>query len=93
MKVKIPYVVVTTVKDKAVYDILFMDDPARPKGCMSSCSVRGYKPLSSREGVFTTDSDMLEVSYERLRQMLVTFTGADLYSDLRGGEFIGGAAE
>lgn len=81
MRISIPYVVVTAVKDRKVYDVVFVDTKA-VSSCKSICKTEGAEAvLSTRKGKYEKDSFYTEVAAEDLFYAVADHAGATLAWD------------
>lgn len=63
MKCTIKYVLLTAVKAKKVYDLLFLE-AHNTRSCIESAKLDGYKTVASKSGTKSFECDPLDVNYQ-----------------------------
>lgn len=86
MKCSIKYVLLTTVKAKNVFDLLFIE-AHNVRACTECAKLDGYKVVASKAGTKVFEMDALDVTYPNiLSEMCVAvpadFAWNDLHSKL-----------
>lgn len=62
MKCSIKYVLLTAVKARKVYDLLFIE-AHNARSCIESAKLDGYKTVASKSGTKSFECDPLDVNY------------------------------
>ena len=86
MKCSIKYVLLTTVKAKNVYDLLFIE-AHNIRSCTECAKLDGYKTVASKSGTKSFECDPLDVNYPVILCEMCTaipcdFVWNDLHSKL-----------
>ena len=86
MKCSIKYVLLTAVKAKKVYDLLFIE-AHNIRSCTECAKLDGFKVVASKAGVKVFEMDALDVTYPNILSEMCTavptdFAWNDLHSQL-----------
>lgn len=86
MKCSIKYVLLTAVKARKVYDLLFIE-AHNTRSCIESAKLDGYKTVASKSGTKSFECDPLDVNYpgilcEMCAAIPCDFAWNDLHSQL-----------
>lgn len=86
MKCSVKYVLLTAVKEKKVYDLLFIE-AHNTRSCIELAKLDGYKTVASKSGTKTFECDPLDVNYpvilcEMCAAIPCDFAWNDLHSNL-----------
>lgn len=86
MKCSIKYVLLTAVKAKKVFDLLFIE-AHNVRTCIECAKLDGYKVVASRSGMKSFEMDALDVTYpnilsEMCEAVPADFAWNDLHSQL-----------
>jgi len=86
MKCSVKYVLLTAVKAKKVFDLLFIE-AHNVRTCTESAKLDGYKVVASKAGTKVFEMDALDVTYpnilsEMCEAVPADFTWNDLHSQL-----------
>lgn len=77
MKASFKYVIIQAVKNKKVYDLLFVDWVGTC-GAIETAKMHGFKPLSSKSGTYSIDVGLEDVCEATIKAE----AGAEIIHDL-----------
>ena len=82
MKCSIKYVLLTAVKAKKVYDLLFIE-AHNTRSCIESAKLDGYKVVASKAGTKVFEMAALDVNYPNILYEMCAAVPADFaWNDL-----------
>lgn len=82
MKCSIKYVLLTAVKAKKVFDLLFIE-AHNVRTCMDCAKLDGYKVVASKAGTKVFEMDALDVNYPNILSVMCGVVHADFaWNDL-----------
>ena len=82
MKCSIKYVLLTAVKAKKVFDLLFIE-VHNVRTCIECAKLDGYKVVASKAGSKAFEMDALDVNYPNILSVMCDVVPADLaWNDL-----------
>lgn len=84
MKCSIKYVLLTAVKAKKVYDLLFIE-AHNTRACTECAKLDGFKVVASKAGTKVFEMDALDVTYPDILSEMCAVVPADFaWNDLHG---------
>ena len=82
MKCSVKYVLLTAVKAKKVFDLLFIE-AYNVRTCTECAKLDGYKVVASKAGTKVFEMDVLDVTYPNIRSEMCEAVPADFaWNDL-----------
>ena len=76
MKCSIKYVMLTAVKAKKVFDLLFIE-AHNVRSCTECAKLDGYKVVASKTGTKTFEMDALDVTYPNILSVMCSLVSTD----------------